>query len=127
MKKSITIATFLVLSAGAATAGAIQSPLQGSDTELFVTTDAIAKAGISPASAYVGGGSSNGESAMVNGEQVIAPMSRLMAKNVCTKTTTEASAIVLALDAVDVFASTASGASPACNGTGGGLAIANTP
>lgn len=127
MKTSITIATFLVLSAGAASAGAIQSPLQGSDTEFNITTDAIAKAGLSPLNAYVGGGSGNGETAMINGEQVIAPMSRLMNKNICSKTTTEASAVVLGLDAVDVFASITSGASPACNGAGGGLAIANTP
>ncbi len=120
MKTSLTIATFLVLSAGAASAGAIVSPYQGSDTLFNVTTDAIAKDGtILPANAYVGGGSGNGQTAMVGGTQVTSPMSRMMnnGSSLCTKVTTEASGIVIGLDAVDVVSSLVTGGSVACNGT----------
>jgi cysteine-rich repeat protein len=62
---------------------------------------------------------------MVAGTQVTSPMTRMMnnGASICTVSggTTEAQAIVIGLDAVDVLASTVSGGSTACNSLGGGL------
>jgi hypothetical protein len=147
MKKSIVIATFLLAGAGATGAAAIVSPYQGSDTLFNVTTQAIAAAGITPSTAYVGGGSGNGQSAMVGtspftasaAKQQTAPMSRMMNNggNVCSfnggtsgSGTTSASGIVIGLDAVDILSAGAAGGAAACNGTadnaGTGLAYSGT-
>ena len=80
---------------------------------------------------YIGGGSGNGQSAMVqNTIQHIAPMSRMMNSGnaLCGfgGGVSEASGIVIGLDAVTVLASTASGASAACNSSGNGLAYDGT-
>ena len=48
MKKSIAIATFVVIGAGATSVAALPSPYQGSDTLFNVTTQAIAAAGADP-------------------------------------------------------------------------------
>jgi cysteine-rich repeat protein len=138
MKTSIAIATFLVVGAGAAGVGAsLPSPYQGSDTLFNVTTQAIAAAGLTPSTAYVGGGSGNGQSAMVGGTQTTAPMSRMLnsGASICTSTThlpsgtVNAAGVVIGLDAVDILASTQSGGAAACNGTadgtGTGLAYSN--
>jgi hypothetical protein len=139
MKKSIVIATFLVVGAAATGAAAIVSPYQGSDTLYNVTTQAIAAAGISPSNAYVGGGSGNGQSAMVKGTQQTAPMSRMLNNGggICTfgggtagSKDTSASGIVIGLDAVDILSSQTAGGAAACNGTadntGTGLAFSGT-
>ena len=138
MKTSITVATTLAAGAVAATvAAALPSPYQGSDTLFNVTTQAIAAAGLTPTGAYVGGGSGNGQSAMVGGTQVTAPMSRMMnsGASLCTSTAhapsgpVNAQAIVIGLDAVDLLSSSQAGASATCNGTadnsGTGLAYSN--
>ncbi len=140
MKKSILIATSLVVGAGATGASAaIVSPYQGSDTLYNVTTQAIAAAGLTPTSAYIGGGSGNGQSAMVTGKQVTAPMSRMLnsGNSVCTfnggtagSGDTNAAGIVVGLDAVDLLSSTSAGTAAACQGTadntGTGLAYSGT-
>jgi cysteine-rich repeat protein len=148
MKKSIIVASFLVIGASATGAAAIVSPYQGSDTLFNVTTQAIAGAGILPANAYVGGGSGNGQAAMVGpsspytesaATQQTAPMSRMVnsGNHVCSfnggtngSADTSAAGIVIGLDAVDILASQNSGASASCNGTadnaGTGLAYSGT-
>jgi cysteine-rich repeat protein len=137
MKKSILIATFMVVGAGAIGASAIVTPFQGSDTLFNVTTQAIAAAGLLPASAYIGGGSGNAESAMKAGKQVIGPMSRMMkGSNPCGfngtngSGATSASSVVIGLDAVDMLSASVAGAAAACNGTadntGTGLAYSGT-
>jgi cysteine-rich repeat protein len=145
MKTSITIATFLVAGAGAASASALVSPYQGSDTLFNVTTQAIAAAGLTPTTAYVGGGSGNGESAMMASPpiQVTAPMSRMLkngsgictsskwtATNTGTTGPVNAQGIVIGLDAVDVLSSLQAGGAATCNGTadnaGTGLAYSSS-
>src|ERR1700683_4616258 len=72
--------------------------------------------------------------------QQTSPMSRMINNGggICTfnggtagSTATSASTVVIGLDAVDVLASTQSGAAPACNGTadntGTGLAFSGSP
>jgi hypothetical protein len=147
MKTSIAIATFMVVGAGAAGVAALVSPYQGSDTLFDITTQAIAAAGLTPTGAYVGGGSGNGLSAMVGATpfaasaaaQQTAPMSRMIKNesNDCSfnggtlgSGDTNASGIVIGLDAVDIFSSTLGGGSAACNGTadntGTGLTFSGT-
>jgi hypothetical protein len=147
MKKSIVIATFLLAGAGVTGAAALVAPYQGSDTLFNVTTAAIAGAGLTPTNAYVGGGSGNGQSAMVGAspfsasaaKQQTAPMSRMInsGNNVCSfnggtagSGDTTAASMVIGLDAVDILSSTTAGGAAACNGTadntGTGLAFSGT-
>jgi hypothetical protein len=102
--------------------------------------------GLSQEADYTGGGSGNGAAAMagtvspylaVNAKQQTAPMTRLVKKegNVCSfndnggnpdggapppgpagQGDTSAAAIVIGLDAVDIFSSTSAGGAPACQG-----------
>lgn len=71
---------FLFILAILAVSSAVQAEsvhkLQGSDTLAEVMTDAIIAAGLNKELSYTGGGSGKGESAMLNGDQGIAPMSR---------------------------------------------------
>ena len=70
MRTSTTIATFLVVGAGAAGIDALPVPYFGSDTLFNVTTQAIAAVAaatptfVGPVTAYVGGGSGGGDNAM---------------------------------------------------------------
>ncbi len=129
MKKTYLIASFLVVSAGAIGASAVLS-LNGSDTLFTISTDVVngntsypgAPSGIAaiPTLSYIGGGSGTGESAMANGTQQIAPMSRFVKSGPpCTGTgaspsTTEG--LVIALDGVSMIMNTNTGAVAACNG-----------
>lgn len=147
MKKSIAIAAMLVVGAGAAGVSAVNlpSPFQGSDTLFHVTQNAITAINtIGPASAYVGGGSGNGQSAMAAGgaadttaTQQIAPMSRMVnnGNSVCLfnggtagSNLIHASGIVVGLDAVDVLSSLQSGGQQtgACNLAPNGSAAGST-
>jgi cysteine-rich repeat protein len=138
MKITIATATFLVVGAGAAGAGALTlpNPYQGSDTLFNVTRQSLTSIGLTAAD-YVGGGSGNGESAMalVPPTQTTSPMSRMMkGGGVCgfgggTNGTgaTHASGIVVGLDAVDILGSTNSAASATCGGgSAGGNGILNS-
>jgi hypothetical protein len=138
MRVSFAVSAFLVVGAGATGVAALPSPYQGSDAMFNLVTQAIAGAGLTPTNAYIGGGSSLGLSAMVAGTQETAPMTKMLSNSssLCTKTThtggtvANASDIVLALDAVDIFSATASGATATCNGTaddtGTGLAYSGS-
>jgi hypothetical protein len=131
MRTSISVATFLLGAAGAAGVGAfnLPTPYQGSDALFGVTQAAITAIGtIGPASEYVGGGSGNGQSAMVAGTQALAPMSLMMTDGggLCGFDAggagqTNASGIVIGLDAIDVLSSLESGGSQGtCNNADGG-------
>jgi hypothetical protein len=136
MKTSISIATFLLAGSGVAGVAAanLPSPFQGSDTLFDITQAAITAIGtIGPASAYIGGGSGNGQSAMFGNSQGEAPMSRMInnGASICTYDAggngqTNASGIVIALDAVDVLASALTGADAStCNVPDGGGLVHN--
>jgi phosphate transport system substrate-binding protein len=74
MKKSVLSA--MVIAATATTSyGQVQS-FAGSDTLAKVMSDAIVSADLGSRLTYAGGGSGNGEKALVAGTQGIAPMSR---------------------------------------------------
>ena len=149
MKKSIALATFLAICAGATGVAALPGQpagYQGSDTLFNVTTQAIAAAGLTPTGAYIGGGSGNGAAAMSNASlaaatQQTAPMSRMMKSeakvcngfnggNATGSTATNASGVVIGLDAVDLLSSVTAGGATACNGTadgsGAGLAYSGS-
>jgi hypothetical protein len=143
MKKPIAIAVFLGIATMATSTLALPNPYQGSDTLFNVTTQAIAAAitagqiAASNASNYIGGGSGNAASAMAptsasndataTATQQTGPMSRMLKKEagICSGfnsgtsggAATNASGIVIGLDAVDVLSSTTAGGSAACNGT----------
>ncbi len=133
MKMWISTATFLVVGAAAAGAGALAepNPYQGSATRLNLTRLSLTSIG-EVAADYVGGGSSNGQAAMAAASptQTTAPMTKMLsnAGGVCSfnggsngSTANHASDVVVGLDAVDIVASTSTGASSACNaGAAGG-------
>src|SRR5664280_2148896 len=128
MKKTYLIASFLVVGAGAISASALD--LKGSDTLFTISTDVItAKQFPNPPNPvpwapvaglnYIGGGSGTGETAMLNGTQQIAPMSRFL-NSVCTGTAaspTTSEGLVIALDGVSLIMNGTTGASSACNGS----------
>jgi hypothetical protein len=125
MRTSTSVATLLLVVTGASGVGAaLPSPFQGSDALFWVTQSAITATGtIGPASAYVGGGSDTGQSALVEGLQSAAPMSRMLnsGSGLCAKDAADATGIVIGLDAIDVLASLEQGGNPAtCNNPDGG-------
>jgi hypothetical protein len=154
MRTSITIATFLAASAGVASAAALPSPWDGSDTLFTITQGvigALATAGATPVgdfvpSDYIGGGSGGAATAMAQptnaaAKQQTGPMSRMIKNegSVCTfnggsagSKDTSASGIVIGLDGVDIYSADVAGGqtSTACNGsadnTGTGLAYSGT-
>jgi hypothetical protein len=120
MKKSLMIATFLVVGGGAVgvSAGA-PNPFKGSDT-LFDLTRALLVAcpGTAPVT-YAGGGSGGGQTAMLAGTQQISPMSRFLNNGACTGTAaapTLSNGLVIGLDGVSVVGSKRSTTHVACNG-----------
>jgi hypothetical protein len=147
MKKSLAIGASLVAGASATSVGAtgtVPSPYFGSDTLASVTANAISGAGLGPSGAYVAGGSAAGVAAMANrtansATQQTAPATKMLTSSACQFNlasgsagtfTTNATGIVIGLDAIDVLASTTSGAASACNGTadqsGTGLAYSGS-
>jgi hypothetical protein len=120
MKKSLMIATFLVVGAGAAGVGAdigSTANMKGSDT-LFDLTTAMIAACPGAVGPYGGTGSGNGEGAMQKSTQAIAPMSRFLSNKVCTgavafaeagipavPNATQAQGIVIGLDGVLIVGS----------------------
>lgn len=104
MKLSILLAAAMMASTQAYAAS--KQLLQGSDTMAGLLSDAITAAGMDQSIGYVGGGSGNGETAIVHGEQGITAMSRaakpeavaaLKAKGINLDTH------VVALDGVGIF------------------------
>ncbi len=102
-KATLWIGAFLC--AGSAWANPVAS-FQGSDTLAGVMTDAIIAAGMNEEIVYTGGGSGKGETALVNGEQGIAPMSREAKPEAIELARTRGVSLiphVIALDGVGVF------------------------
>jgi hypothetical protein len=145
MKTSLAIVTALLAGASITGASAIVAPMFGSDTLFNVTNGVITNLGITPATAYVAGGSGTGQNAMLAKGQVAAPMSKMVTNGACGfNDSTKAglgdgntSGIVVALDAVDVLAATGllndtegGGGTSVCNGsadnTATGLAYNST-
>ena len=138
MRTAWVVASFVVAGAGVAGVGA--SNLTGSDALRTLTLDLTTVTSLSgsplcPAAtsiAYLGGGSGRGESQMLVGRQVIAPMSRFLGTNVCngingSGTPTTANGLVVALDGLAIVSSAAQAGTVACNGaTGGDTATACT-
>jgi hypothetical protein len=136
MRKSSAIVVGLLVSFGATSAAAltVPSPMFGSDSLFNLTVGAISGAGLTPTTAYVGGGSGAGTSAMANrtaanATQLVGPATKMLTSTACQyglasgaagANTTNASGIVIGLDAVDILASTTSGSNAACNGTSDG-------
>lgn len=78
----------------------------GSDTLAGVMTDAIIAGGLDQEISYMGGGSGNGEKAIANGEQGIAPMSREMNREILDQGTARGVIMVphvIALDGIGLF------------------------
>ena len=125
MRTMIVGATFLVFGAGAAAVGALDNiALQGSDTLEQVTKDVLAVCPNATAHGitYNGGGSTTGETAMGNGTQTVAPMSRFLNPTAptCTNGAT-AQGIVVGLDGIAIVSNNVEGS--AC---GSGLAFSTS-
>ena len=134
MRNSIVIATTLVAGGAATSVGAtsnVPTPYYGSDTLLQLTNEAIANAGLGTSTSYVAGGSGTGQTSMANrvapnAIQQTAPMSKMLTSGACQYNlasgtagtfTTNATGIVIGMDAVDVLSSTLTGGQSACQGT----------
>ena len=63
---------------GTAEVASAQQAIEGSDTLRQWTQQIIQNAGLSAQLTYIGGGSGRGETALVDGTQQIAPMSRFL-------------------------------------------------
>ncbi|MGD0678685.1 MAG: hypothetical protein ABSC94_25025 [Polyangiaceae bacterium] len=136
MKSIFALTTFVVASVGAVGVGALT--LAGSNTLENLTDDMIATtvvvgspfcepngANTGPYAAvsqitYAGGGSSNGETAMIKGTQSVAPMSRFLSTALCDGGPSNGEGIVIALDGVSIITSVSTGGSATCNGPGDG-------
>ena len=142
-RKSIAIAATLVVGASATTVGAYSVPATyfGSDTLFVVTQDAIGETpGLGPSleANYLAGGSGAGQNTMAAATvaaalQQTAPMSKMMTNGVCNalgglngNLATNASGIVIGMDAVDLLSAAAAGGSTSCNGANDTAAADNT-
>jgi hypothetical protein len=127
MRKSIAIAVAVAFGASAAAAGAVNVPTNwyGSDT-LIVLTENVISAVPFGGGPYLGGGSSTGQSAMIAGtNQQTAPMAKMLtggSTGICTfgggssgSKTTNADAVVFALDSVDIYAANLNGTLSTCS------------
>lgn len=131
MRKSLTVATFVVAGAGFVGVGALN--MHGSDTLFTITRDMTTSTSL-PGSplcsaatsiSYLGGGSGSGENAMIAGNQAVAPMSRFLGTNICHGVNdaglpTAADGLIVALDGLVIFGSSSQAGTSACNGTAGG-------
>ena len=82
------------------------SRIKGSDTMAGIMTDAIFASGLNNEIVYEGGGSGLGETALVNGEQGIAAMSRAIKNEATTALKTKGVDVVghvVALDGIGIF------------------------
>lgn len=103
MKKTVFLAGVSLFTAASAHAS---TAIQGSDTLAGVITDAIISGGLDTDLTYIGGGSSKGETALVNGTQALAPMSRAFkdtAKSEAASKNISITEHVIGLDAVSVY------------------------
>ena len=133
MRTSFVIAAMVVTGAGATGAGAVHfgtSPFNGSDAEYNLINMALQSSGLGTSGDFAGGGSGAGENAMTASTpptQWTAPMGKMLTNASCSTTSrtypvsgaapeqSHASGLVFALGALDMLASTSSGASAGCN------------
>jgi hypothetical protein len=107
MRKTIALASFAALTAGAVGVGAVDNlpAMVGSDTLKQVTIDVIATCNntVHAQIVYAGTGSGAGQNALLGGSQGIAPMSRALNNGICGNANRTASeGLVIGLDGVDV-------------------------
>lgn len=111
MRTTIAIGLFAAIAAGTAGAGALSNlpAMRGSDTLRNFTIDLLAECENTSTLGYIGTGSSNGETDLVNGAETIAPMSRNLRSGACAAPGDEtlAEGIVFALDGLAVVTSQA--------------------
>jgi len=121
MRSTIAAATFAALAAGTLGVGALDNVpnLTGSDTLKAITLDVLIECGANCTGvAYIGTGSSAGQTNLVNGTQSIAPMSRALNSGLCTNASrTNAEGVVFSLDGVNVVGNEAK----VCNSAAGGI------
>ena len=119
MKRHWIGATVVAACAGAVGVGAGTTVnLKGSDT-LFDLTNAIIAACPGAVGPYSGTGSGNGQSAMVAGNQQIAPMSRFLNNGVCSGGVTapsQSEGLVVGLDGIAIVGSKTTFTHLVCNG-----------
>jgi cysteine-rich repeat protein len=131
MKRTVALPLLLVIAAMlvtgvAATSYTLPAPYFGEDDLYRVTQTAIANTpGLGPGLGgnYEGLGGGTGQNGMISGTQQLAPMSKMMTGAVCSALggshgshATNASGIVVGMDAIDVLSAAISGGSAACNG-----------
>ncbi|HWA75231.1 MAG TPA: hypothetical protein VG937_23000 [Polyangiaceae bacterium] len=108
MKKTMVVATFLALGAGAVGLSAPNGlALKGSDTLFALTQAVIAACPNATGTTYAGTGSGAGENAMLAGTQTVAPMSRFLGANACAATgatPTQSEGIAVAADGISIVA-----------------------
>lgn len=107
MRKTIALATFAALTAGAVGVGAVDNlpAMVGSDTLKQVTIDVIGtcNAAVQAQIVYAGTGSGAGQNALLGGTQGIAPMSRALNSGICSNGNRgNSEGLVIGLDGVDV-------------------------
>src|SRR4029077_6102478 len=102
----ITGAAFLVVGVASAGKAQAQLNLKGSDTLDLVTTETISMCtGANGLITYVGGGSGGGESAMLAGQQHVAPMSsQLNSGAVGNGCSSSARQLLVGLDGIAILA-----------------------
>ena len=130
MKKTMVVATFLALGAGAVGLSAPNGlALKGSDTLFALTQAVIAACPNATGTTYAGTGSGAGENAMLAGTQTVAPMSRFLGANACAATgatPTQSEGIAVAADGISIVAAQSHqvacdplNTDASCNHTGG--------
>ena len=95
-----------IATVAATTAFADVKTIEGSDTMFGLVNDAIVQAGLDGQISYVGGGSGKGETALVEGRQGIAALSRVMKDEAVAKAKNAGISVVphkVAVDAVVVW------------------------
>ncbi len=124
MRTSIPIATFLILGAGAAGAGALNNAtLKGSDALFNTVQSVLASCPGATGLTYVGTGAGNGETNMKNGVQTINPTTNIIGTaNGCTTgsanvTPSAEELLVIGLDGLPIVGSPTTAGTAACNGT----------
>lgn len=120
MRAAVAVSAFLVVGACAAAAGALSGiTLSGSDALFNASNEALSLCAGATGLTYEGTGSGNGETAMINGTQTIAPMDALLGSAVCAlpaSAQSQAQGLVIGLDGIIVVGGQSTAGALACNG-----------
>ncbi len=129
MRSTIATATFAALAAGTVGVGALDTipSMVGSDTLKQLTTQVINSckaSGECLGLGYIGTGSGNGQSALSNNTQSVAPMSRALNSGICTNAgRSTAEGLVVALDALSIAGNPANVCAAGLDFTGAAPAV----